>query len=151
LVANLQSHLVALKHIKAQEDAVASGRLMSFALSTGRRRKPATATRAVIGNQPSMHKWFHSIQSSSQSYSGFVQISQVHSTLSTTSYNKKEYNVKGLLSDPHKGVNCTVACIGFVDNVIGNVKVFVCAQCSYTSLQTMWWYNCFFGVLILKP
>jgi hypothetical protein len=46
--------------------------------------------------------------------------------------------VKGLLSDPHKGVNCTVACIGFVDNVIGNVKVFVCAQCSYTSLQTMW-------------
>ena len=52
LAANLQSHLVALKHIKAQEDAAAN--------------------------------------------------------------------------------------IGFVDSVIGNVKVFVCAHWGYTSIQTVW-------------
>jgi hypothetical protein len=77
-------------------------------------RRFAVSTRAVIGNQPSMHKWFHSTQSSSQYYGGSVQTGQVHSTLiffwwgyweSTTSYNNKVYDVKKLLSDPHKGIN----------------------------------------------
>jgi hypothetical protein len=65
LAANLQIHLVALKHVKAQEDAMGNGKSMSSALSTGHRGRPAVATRAVIGNQLSMHKWFHLTQSSS--------------------------------------------------------------------------------------
>lgn len=59
---NLKNHLQGLKHCKVVEDAASNARSGTSALSTRRRGRLSASTRAVLGAQPGLHKWFKLFQ-----------------------------------------------------------------------------------------
>jgi hypothetical protein len=112
LEGNLKNHLQGLKHCKVVEDAASGARSGTLALSTGRRGRPSASTRAVLGAQRGLHKWFKLFHATRSSPSESTVSGKQDRTLSllcwdfrdkSVTYAGKLYNVRGLLSDPKSG------------------------------------------------
>ena len=65
-------HQALIKHMTAAEDALKKSKAGSAALSSGRRRRPHVASKAIIEHQKILHGWFKVAEGSQNSQTNSV-------------------------------------------------------------------------------